>query len=408
MVQTAIHEMGATMTVRELRTGPLDDVLPSFRAELSIPGTKKSVLGFGKGIDKDQAYLSAAFEAVERLCSEPRGTTPILRAPRRAVQDRAMDVQKRIGTVYFYRNNEPFTEETPIDWTWGQCLLTGTPTLVPASMVYVGQTKFAGKFYNASTGGIATGTSTEDALLQGLMETIEHDAWMIWQANAIPGPEIRKETISDDSIQRILRGMEKAGYEVRIRYIATEIGIPVFRVWLVNPDSIEIYASHGFGCHLNKHLALKRAITEAKLSMPQTMYTKTRNTHYASRGNRDIMGSRHSLFYLHHFTQVDLAHDGNTLSMDDVPNLTSGTVAGDLKKTLRTVTKRVPGAQVLGVDLTDPHIGIPVVRVISSGLQQLSHPLQVVQDRLFTVPCTMGARTTPLRYMELFNGRYPF
>lgn len=39
---------------------------------------------------------------------------------------------------------------------------------------------------------------------------------MIWQANAISDPEIRKETISDDSIQRILRGVEKAGYEARM------------------------------------------------------------------------------------------------------------------------------------------------------------------------------------------------
>lgn len=193
LVESAIDRMGATMQVRELRTGLLDDVIPSSRAELSTPG-KTGVLGTGKGVDKNQAYLSAAFEAVERLCSEPRGNVPLLRAPRNAVRDRTLDVQRRIGTVLFYRNNEPFAESTPVDWVWGQCLYTGQPILVPASMVYVGLPKFAGKFYNASTGGIAAGTLIEDAVLQGLMETSEHDAWMIWQANGIACPEIRKSS----------------------------------------------------------------------------------------------------------------------------------------------------------------------------------------------------------------------
>lgn len=407
-VDKAITKLNAHIQVQELRTGPLDTVLPSFRAELRLPESAESILGFGKGVDKEQAYLSATFEAVERLCSTPRGNKPLLRASWNEVNEHALNIPKRVGTVHFYRNNEAFDEKMKIDWVWGQCLQTNKPILTPASMVYIGPNKFAGKFYNASTGGIAAGTSTEDALLQGLMETVEHDAWMIWQANSLPCPEVRKETINDETISTIINDFESLGYQVRIRYLATELGIPVFRVWLVHPDSIEIYAAHGFGCHLNKYLALRRALTEAKLSMPQTMYTKAKNTRYMSKGNTDILNSRHSLFYLYHFTQVDLSNDGGMLSMKDIPNLTTGTVSGDLKKTLQCISTHIPDAQVVGIDLTDSEIGIPVVRVIPCGLQQLSHPLQVTQERLFTVPCTMGRRDTPLSYQQLFNGRYPF
>ncbi|MCT4535886.1 YcaO-like family protein [Halodesulfovibrio sp.] len=408
LVDIAVANLNGSIQVQELHTGALDNVLPSFRAELQLPESSENILGFGKGIDKEQAYLSATFEAVERLCSKPRGNTQLLRASWNEVKDQALNIPKRIGTVHFYRNNDPFDEDMPIDWVWGQCLQTGKPVLTPASMVYVGSTSFAGKFYNASTGGIAAGTTPEDALLQGLMETIEHDAWMIWQANSLPCPEILKSSINDETIQKIISEIEVQGYQVRIRYIATELGIPVFRVWLVQPDSVEIYAAHGFGCHLNKHLALRRALTEAKLSMPQTMYTKAKNTRYMSKGNGDILNSRHSLFYLYHFTQVDLSAEGGTLSMEDIPNVTTGTVTGDLHKTLEILSTNIPDIQVIGVDLTDNAIGIPVVRVIPCGLQQLSHPLQVTQERLFTVPCTMGRRATPLTYRELFNGRYPF
>lgn len=190
--------------------------------------------------------------------------------------------------------------------------------------------------------------------------------------------------------------------------MATDVGIPVFRVWLVQPDSIEVFASHGLGCHLNKYLALKRAVTEAKLAMPQTLYTKEPNTRHMSRGNREILNSKHSLFYLYHFTQTDLAARGESLSMSQVPDMTTGTVAGDTTKALRLLAERIPGLQAVGVNLTNPDLGIPVVRVIASGLQPLSHPLQAVQERLFTVPCAMGMRDTRLTYRELFNGRYPF
>ena len=408
LVETAITRMGAEIQVTKLNSGPLDQVIPSFRAVLRIPGKGNDILGFGKGTNNEQAYLSAAFEAVERLCSEPGGNMPLLRAPWSAVKERAIDVPKRIGTVYFYRNNEPFTESTPIDWVWGQCLYTGTPLLVPASMVGVGPTGIAGKFYTASTGGRAAGTSMEDAVLQGLMEAIEHDAWMIWQANGVICPEIQKESIEDSTTLDIIRGMESHGFQVRIRYLAPDVGIPVFRVWLVQPDSIEVFASHGLGCHLNKYLALKRAVTEAKLAMPQTLYTKEPNTRHMSRGNREILNSKHSLFYLYHFTQTDLAARGESLSMSQVPDMTTGTVAGDTTKALRLLAERIPGLQAVGVNLTNPDLGIPVVRVIASGLQPLSHPLQAVQERLFTVPCAMGMRDTRLTYRELFNGMYPF
>ncbi len=408
LVENAVTRMGAEIQVTQLNSGPLDQVIPSFRAVLRIPGKGNDILGFGKGTNNQQAYLSATFEAVERLCSEPSGNIPILRAPWSAVKDRAIDVPKRIGTVYFYRNNEPFTESTPIDWVWGQCLYTGTSLLVPASMVFVGSTGFAGKFYNASTGGMAAGTSLEDAVLQGLMEAIEHDAWMIWQANGVICPEIEKESIEDSTTLGIIRGMESRGFQVRIRYLVTDVGIPVFRVWLVQPDSIEVFASHGLGCHLNKYLALKRAVTEAKLAMPQTLYTKEHNTRHMSRGNREILNSKHSLFYLYHFTQTDLSARGEHLSMSQVPDMTTGSVSGDRKKTLQILSERIPGLQAVWVNLTNPTLGIPVVRVIASGLQPLSHPLQAIQERLFTVPCIMGMRDTPLTYRELFNGRYPF
>ena len=55
LVETAITRMGAEIQVTKLNSGPLDQVIPSFRAVLRIPGKGNDILGFGKGTNNEQA-----------------------------------------------------------------------------------------------------------------------------------------------------------------------------------------------------------------------------------------------------------------------------------------------------------------------------------------------------------------
>jgi thiazole/oxazole-forming peptide maturase SagD family component len=405
LIDSALGKAG-TYSILELRNGGLDDVLPTYVSTLTTED--KVIKGFGKGISRQQAYLSAGFETIERLCSQPRANLPMLNASWRDVKDTSLNVREKIGTVYFNRHVDTFSEDAKIDWVWGNSIISQRPLLIPASMVFIGPSRFSGRFYVPSTGGIAAGTSFEDALLQGLLELIEHDAWMIWQANATDCPSLAPDSIENQEALRIIKGFKDNGYKVIIRYLATDLGIPVFKVWLVQPNSVEVFAAQGLGCHLNRDVALLRALTEAKVGMPQKIYKKAGNTKFMSRGNRDILDSRHSLFYLHHFVKTDMCDSPYTLRFDSIQDLSTNDILGDIEIIKRALRDKIEGIEIAVVNLSDEYLAIPVVRVVATGLQQLSQPTQSVQERLFSVPSKLYGPAYRKSYNELFNGRFQF
>lgn len=60
------------------------------------------------------------------------------------------------------------------------------------------------------------------------------------------------------------------GYKVVVRDYTNDIGIPVFRAWIVSLDDYTAYAFNGFGASYDPEIALERAITEAVQSANKT------------------------------------------------------------------------------------------------------------------------------------------
>lgn len=412
MIKRVIKKLGASITIEKTVKDVLDKVTPTYNSSISdfykkdfplLIGQKNQ---WGKGITEKQAYLSGSFELFERICSEYYGNLEMIRASYGDVEDIAIDLERTIGTVYLHHDIERFDPHMPIDWIWGYSLVKERPILIPASMVYLTQCKFVGRFCGAQSGGLAAGTTIEDAILQGLMETIEHDAWMIWQANAITTPQVRKETIDDPAIGRIIDEIEQIGFRLIIRYQTTDIEVPVFLTWLINEKDYSFYAWRGYGANLDKRIALKRSITEANQSLPYI--NKEENLTYMSIGNQDMLDHQWSLFYLYHFNQTDILEEGPAISFKDIPHLSTGTITGDIKKTIALIRKAVPKTDIVVVNLEQEVFKIPVVKIITVGLQNMGRPLiNFPQNRLFRVPRILGYRDYELSYKELFNNRYP-
>jgi thiazole/oxazole-forming peptide maturase SagD family component len=414
LINNTLKKMGISVKIEKSTKGPLDEILPSYMAQISnfyskdFPVLITEKNQWGKGVTDEQAFLSGAFELFERICSEYHGNVEMIRAPYRDVQNIAIDVEAQIGTVYFDRGIDRFDEDMAIDWVWGYSLIRERPLLVPASMVYLTKSKFCGHFHASTSGGLAAGTSIEDAILQGLMETIEHDAWMIWQANAVTTPQVQNKSIKDATLLRIIDEIEKAGFCLIIRYQPTDIGIPVFRTWLVNEKDYIAYAGNGLGANLDSKIALKRSITEAKLYLPS--YKKQEKLHYGISNNLDLLNNKTSLFYLYHFNKTDILnedHPRTFIDFDEIPTGSTGSISGDIKKAVGIIKKSVPHSDVVVVNLGKELLNIPVVKVISVGLQRLSEPIQCAQKRLFQLPIALGYRDYELTYPQLYNDRYP-
>lgn len=413
MIDQALTKMGASIKITKNTTGPIDKIMPTYRSEISnfykhdFPLLIQQQHHWGKGMTEDQAYLSGTFEMFERICSGYYGHVEMIRAFYEEVKNIAMDVETRIGTVHYDRNIDRFDRKLPIDWVWGYSLVKERPILVPASMVYQTKCKFLGKFHLTTTGGLAAGTTIEDAILQGIMETIEHDAWMIWQTNAITTPKVSCKSIKDPNASRILDEIEEKGFRVIIRYYVTDTQVPVFRTWLVNEKDYVVYASSGFGANLDSGIALKRSITEAKLAWPSI--PPGENLYYSAKNKTSVLETDASLYSLYHFNKTDILKETKVIDFDDIPNLSTGTICGDIKKSIKLIKRAVSKADIVVVNLENEIFKIPVVRVISPGLQNASMPLQNFPgNRVFKVPKIMGYRDHELSFVEIFNDRYPY
>ena len=87
MLDRALALLKTTVNIRLCRGGMLDDIIPSFRSSTStfyspdLPFTVYARKHWGKGLNERQAYLSAGFELVERICSEYSGQIEMLECP---------------------------------------------------------------------------------------------------------------------------------------------------------------------------------------------------------------------------------------------------------------------------------------------------------------------------------------
>lgn len=83
---------------------------------------------------------------------------------------------------------KPFTPDLKVNWVWGYSLTQARPLLVPEQLVYYhDDTRVEPLFVRDTSSGCATGSCMEEAILHGLLELIERDAFLLtWYARLSP------------------------------------------------------------------------------------------------------------------------------------------------------------------------------------------------------------------------------
>ncbi len=413
MIAQTLDRIGLKVKFEKLTGGALDNIL--FRYTATIESEYNSQVPFlipkhlsqrGKGITEEQAYLSAAFELFERVSSRYYGNVEMVRATYKEVKDIAINIESYIGQTFYNEVMNRFEKDTPIDWVWGYSLVNHCPKLVPASMVYWTAGKFLGHFSDSLSGGLSAGSTIEDAILQALLEIVEHDAWMIWQANAITLPQIKLDTIRVPHLTQILDRIQACGFRIIIRNYTTDISIPVFKTWIVNDKDYSHYATSGFGANLNPDLALERSISEACQSMDSDR--EEEQLSYRGPVSRNMVFSYYSLYSLYHFNQLEISNNGQALDYCQFSTQATSSVTGDIKKIISLLHKPIQDVDVIVVDLTKELLTIPAVRVIlGGGIQRIAEPILSTSRRLFELPQKLGYRKEKLTYKELYLGPYP-
>ncbi len=343
----------------------------------------------------------------ERLSARYFREKEIIHGSKKQLGNLCADISKmteivdNIETVY-----DSYSDDMKIDWVWGYSLIDNNPKLIPASLVFLSRNTFEGNFAPIGSSGMSAGATIKDAILQGLFELIEHDAWMICQANTVRFPIIGYDGLKNKELEEIIKKIEGKGYRVISRNYSTNIGVPVIRTWISNPHDYANYAFSGFGSSINPEIALERSVTEAVQSRASVHEAEV--DEYCSPDMEYLIDARDGLYSLYYFEQKDIKPIGKRMDISDFPTVQFDSVDESIKYVIGKIKAVIPDADVLFVDLTRKGIDIPVVKVfITKGTQLMGEPLLVTADRLYTFQKDMGYGEKAVGYDELYLAHYP-
>ena len=379
--------------------------IPNYSAIL--PGTEDYIWVYsGKGPTKTHAKVSALMESIERYSSLPSG------APRNFIQksydqlsstNRVLHPEEVVEPMRFYYRNDMILDFLP-----GFDLFTGEEIMVPAALAlfrYSPKAPAVDPFAFHHTNGLASGNVEEEAICHALCEVIERDAMSLAElrASAIPFhflkaitkaleiegfpiPTIRADKFTDDPsvypdvdisdvefepIKSVANKFSKAGIPLIIKDITSSVGIPTF-----NASSIEWvthdygYLAEGHGTHPDARIALLRAITEVSQTRAANIQGARDDLRKINYGQDNTNDKRAWQFM----------PSSNRINLSEVRTYSNEDILEDIKLLLDHLKEDRLTTAII-VNLTNPDIGIPVVRAIVPGLETFKITKSIIGHR---------------------------
>ncbi|WP_326691774.1 TOMM precursor leader peptide-binding protein [Streptomyces sp. NBC_01795] len=121
----------------------------------------------------------------------------------------------------------PYDEELVLPWVWGWSLRDERPVLVPEQLVHY---RLAGPgpfFAVQSSSGCAGGSCVEEAVLHGLLEVVERDAFLVAWLGRARLPQIAVESCRSPSLRSLAERIRRGGYRLRLFDNRIDLPVPV-------------------------------------------------------------------------------------------------------------------------------------------------------------------------------------
>jgi ribosomal protein S12 methylthiotransferase accessory factor len=375
----------------------------------------------GAGLTRRAARTAALGEAMERYCAgmySPEhlrfGTAEELSATYPVAHPDSFALFHPDQRVSY----PPFTTEVPLAWVWGYSLARHAPLLAPACLVYMpydppfrerGERIVAG----AVSTGLACGRSLEEAVLRGVYETVERDAFVITWLNRLPMPQVdltRSEGLSRLYHERLRRN--------RLEYflidITTDIPIPTLFCVLIDRAMSPPMVTVGGASHLDPMKAATKALLEAVQTREWAKYLGREKPTPPLPGDVKTF-EEHVVLYAYGdmLSEVDfLIRNEPRCTIDQHPNRASGDPKSDLATTVNLLSGR--GQEVIALDLTTMDVeqcGYRVTKVLIPGLQPLDGDYSqrfLGGSRLYEVPALLGFRSGPSSIVDVNPAPHPY
>ena len=375
----------------------------------------------GTALTKQAALAKAIGESVERYCADLADRDDVLLAPYREVRGRATDPRRYVlwPSSHGQRADWPFVpagEEVAIGWVQGFSLTRGEPTLTPATIVHVPYEPHApgDRFEVGPVSGYACAATLEEAILGGIYEVVERDAFMIFWYNWLPAPVFDLRSVTSPELRQTLDRYHSAPVRLYCADITTDVGIPaVLAVMTGQPPWPAAVVATAAG--LDVEAAAAHALYELAANHLSVRWQLEQGRH-APANLADIAGPEdHGLLYTNPELLPYLApvlQPRGLVRFQDV----SVRAPADVKACIELCVQRLAqqDLEVIVVELTTPDVaelGFRVVKVLIPGMQPLDFGLEYLHlggRRIYEVPRRLGYRSRNTEPQELNLFPHPF
>ncbi|MGW9304812.1 TOMM precursor leader peptide-binding protein [Streptomyces cyaneofuscatus] len=159
----------------------------------------------------------------------------------------------------------PFDQDRAIPWVWGHSLRDDAPILVPARLAHYSAGVDADNFVFECSNGCATGGSPEEAILFGLLELVERDAFLLAWYGRARLTAIDLTTATTPAVRSMLDRAALHGYDVHAFDTRMDLAVPVVTALAVRRDgghgTLSFSASAGFDPVDTVEAALSEVLT---------------------------------------------------------------------------------------------------------------------------------------------------
>ena len=274
-----------------------------------------------------------------------------------------------------------FNPTVPVEWSQFQVLGSNQTRWVPASITWVLHPESRQGRYSACSNGLAAGNTLEEAVLQGLLETVERDSVALWWYPRCQRPGIDLDSIDDERVQIARRAIDRPGHRTWVLDLTADTGIPSCVAVSAADDGTGILL--GCGSHLDPIMAITRALTELAQIVG---YWETNKNHAAQEQRWFDTATLESEPWL---APTHLVPVGPTPEFNSV------------QAALDFLVERLHGLglEVLVKDCTRSDIGLPVVRTFVPGLRHFWRRLG--PGRMYDLPPQLGWHDGPYQESDL-------
>lgn len=313
----------------------------------------------GKGITKDHAKASAMMEGFERYSAEKQDDDETIIATVDEISTKGEYIDpKTLNLPQKYEKED--ISQIPLEWNLATDIISNKDYYVPSNAVFHPYTHDNNiqSFFKSNTNGLASGNILEEAILHGMFEVIERDAWSIFELTHKNYSQINLDTIESELINNTIEKFESNGIKIKLMDFTADIKVPTIAASA--DDTVTKDAgllTLGMGTHLDPEIAVLRALTEVAQSRATQINGAREDTvraDFAREAGYERMKRINKYYFRQEEEQVDfrdIENKSTTSINEDIEIVKDELIANDIKHILYT-------------DLTRPELDISVVRVI--------------------------------------------